>query len=71
MLRFRSLTAKFVFMGSIMLVFIAAYINATDIFTHHMEGESKRINLAGKERMLFVNAARHLTEISGRIDDRN
>ncbi len=35
-------------MGSIMLAFIAAYITATYIFTHHMEGEAVRINLAGR-----------------------
>ncbi|MBI4685091.1 MAG: GAF domain-containing protein [Nitrospirae bacterium] len=55
MLRFRSLTAKFVFIGSIMLVFIAAYITATYIFTHYMKGEAKRINLAGRERMLTLS----------------
>ena len=42
-------------MGSIMLAFIAVYITATYIFTHHMEGEAKRINLAGRERMLTLS----------------
>ena len=54
MFKFKSLTAKFVFMGSIMLAFIAAYITATYVFTHHMEGEAKRINLARRERMLTI-----------------
>ncbi len=36
MLKFKSLTAKFIFMGSIMLAFIAAYITAIYIFTHHI-----------------------------------
>ncbi len=53
MLRFRSLTAKFIFISSIMLAFIAAYITAGYIFTHHMKGEAVRINLAGRERMLM------------------
>lgn len=51
MLKFKSLTAKFVFMGSIMLIFIGSYITSTYIFTHYIEGEAKRINLAGRERM--------------------
>ena len=54
MLKFRSLTAKFVFIDSIAFAFIAAYIAATYVFTHHMEGEAKRINLARRERMLTI-----------------
>lgn len=54
MFRFRSLTAKFIFIGSILLAFIAAYITAGYIFTHHMQGEAERINLAGRERMLTL-----------------
>jgi len=64
MFRFRSLTAKFIFMGIIVLASIAAYITATYVFTHHMEGEAKRINLAGRERMIVVEVAKHLLEIA-------
>ncbi|MBI4690518.1 MAG: PAS domain-containing protein [Nitrospirae bacterium] len=64
MFLFKSLTAKFIFMGMIMLAFIASYITATYTFTHHMKGESKRINLAGRERMLLVEIAKHLLEIA-------
>lgn len=64
MFNFRSLTAKFVFIGCIMLAYIAAYITVTYHFTHYMRGEARRINLTGKERMLVVETAKHLLEIS-------
>ncbi|MCL4475618.1 MAG: ATP-binding protein [Nitrospirae bacterium] len=53
MLRFKSLTAKFIFISFIMLAFLAVYISAGYIFTHHIDGEARRINLAGRERMLM------------------
>ena len=53
MLRFKSLTAKFIFISFIMLAFLAVYITAGYIFTHHIDGEARRINLAGRERMLM------------------
>lgn len=50
MLKFKSLTAKLIFMGIIMLSFIAIYITATFIFTHQISDNSLRINLAGSLR---------------------
>lgn len=50
MLKFKSLTAKLIFMGIIMLSFIAIYITATFIFTNQISDNSLRINLAGSLR---------------------
>lgn len=50
MLKFKSLTAKLIFMGIIMLSFIAIYITATFIFTNQLNDNSLRINLAGSLR---------------------
>jgi signal transduction histidine kinase/nitrate/nitrite-specific signal transduction histidine kinase len=50
MLKFKSLTAKFIFISSIMVTFLAIYVAAGFIFTHHMKGEAARINLAGQLR---------------------
>jgi signal transduction histidine kinase len=55
MFRFKSLTSKFIFLGIALLAFIAIYITATYIFTHHMKGEAARINLAGRQRMLTLS----------------
>ena len=63
MFKFRSLTAKFIFMGCIVLTFFVAYITAVYIFTHHLTGEANRINLAGRERMQYVDFARHMLEL--------
>ncbi len=57
MLKLPSLTTKFIFISIIMLIFIALYITAGYIFTHEMEGEARRINLSGRERMLTFNMA--------------
>ncbi|MEK6693011.1 MAG: GAF domain-containing protein [Nitrospirota bacterium] len=64
MFRFRSITSKFIFISAILLSFLTAFVIASFIFTRHMEGEAKRINLAGKERMLTIDIARHLSAIA-------
>ena len=48
--KFKSLTAKFILMGSVMLTFLAIYIASGYIFTHHISDEGTRINLAGSLR---------------------
>lgn len=55
MFRFRSLTAKLIFMGAIMLVFLTIYIAAGFIFTHHISDEGTRINFAGQLRYRFFD----------------
>lgn len=54
MLSLRSITKRFILIGAVMLIFFVIYIYAGYRFTHHMDGEARKINLAGKERMLMV-----------------
>ncbi len=55
MLKFKSLTAKFILIGAIMVTFVTAYITASYVFTHHMKGDAARINIAGRQRALIVS----------------
>ncbi|TAN43918.1 MAG: PAS domain S-box protein [Nitrospirae bacterium] len=57
MLKFRSLTAKFIFISLIMIAFFAAFVIATYVFSHHIDDEAKRLNLAGRQRMLLATLA--------------
>ena len=50
MFKFKSLTAKFIFISSIMLTFLSAFVFASYLFTHHIKGEAEKINLAGQLR---------------------
>jgi|GEM_PF-4763754 len=61
---FKSLTAKVVFLGAMVLGSFVAYISATYLFTHHMRGEARRMNLAGTQRMLTIDMGRHMLEIA-------
>lgn len=60
MAAFRSLTSKYIFLSSIIILFFAGYALAGFIFTHYMEGDAKKINIAGRERMLTYKIASHL-----------
>ncbi|MEK6775380.1 MAG: type IV pili methyl-accepting chemotaxis transducer N-terminal domain-containing protein [bacterium] len=53
--KFRSITAKFIFISSIILTFLAGYIYADIIFTHHIKGAAAGINVAGRQRMLILS----------------
>ncbi|MDI6745341.1 MAG: hypothetical protein QMD07_08200 [Thermodesulfovibrionales bacterium] len=64
MFKFKSITAKFIFISGIMLAFLAVYIYADFRFTQHMKGEARRMNLISRERMLSIDIARHLFEIA-------
>ena len=64
MLKFKSISAKFFFIGLIMLAFIGVYLYADFAFTQHMKGGARKINLIGRERMLSIDIARHLFEIA-------
>ena len=55
MLKFKSLTAKFIFISSIMVTFLAVYVYAGFVFTHHIKDEATRINVAGRQRMLTLS----------------
>ncbi|MDP2279588.1 MAG: HAMP domain-containing protein, partial [Nitrospirota bacterium] len=54
MLKFKSLTAKFIFISLIMVAVLAVYFYEDFRFTHHMKGEAVRINIAGRQRMLAM-----------------
>ena len=55
MFKFKSLTAKFIFISSIMVTFLAVYVYAGFVFTHHIKDEATRINVAGRQRMLSLS----------------
>ena len=48
--RFKSLTAKFIFVSVTVVIFLAIYVYAGFVFTRHMKGEAARINLTGQLR---------------------
>ena len=54
MLRFKSLTAKFIFISSIIVAVLAVYFYVDFRFTHHIKGEAARINIAGRQRVLAM-----------------
>lgn len=64
MLRIKSLAVKFVFMGGLLLAFISVYVAAGYVFTHHIRDEAKRINLAGRQRMLTKTMAYNVRALS-------
>jgi len=63
--RFKSLTSKFIFVSIIMLSFLIVYLYASFSFTHLIDGEARRINLAGRERMLTFDITSHMHFITG------
>jgi len=65
MLKFKSLTAKFIFISLIMIAVLAVYFYADFRFTHHMKGEATRINIAGRQRMLTVKM---MSSVKGMLD---
>ncbi len=52
MRRVKSITTKYTFLGLIALGLIASFISLSFWFTNRIKGDAKRINLAGKQRML-------------------
>ncbi|MEW6456090.1 MAG: hypothetical protein AB1410_05165 [Acidobacteriota bacterium] len=63
-MKLKSITTKFIFIGILTLTFIAIYITTGYIFTHHIEGEARKINLAGRERMLTLRITFHLHRLT-------
>ncbi len=64
---FRSLTAKYIFISSVTLIFFISYSVAGFVFTHFLEGDAKKINLAGRERMLTLDFTSHLHFITNSL----
>ncbi len=56
---FRSLTSRYIFISLILLSCIGVYIYAGFLFTQHLKGDERKMNLAGKERALTLNMAFH------------
>jgi signal transduction histidine kinase len=50
MIRFKSITTKFILIGLIMIFFTTAYLFWDYRFTQHIKGEATRINIAGQMR---------------------
>lgn len=48
-----------------MLLFLTAYLYASFSFTYLIDGEARRINLAGRERMLTFDITSHMHFITG------
>lgn len=55
MFKFRTLTAKFIFISLLVAAVFSIYSYADFRFTHHIKGESARINIAGRQRMLTLS----------------
>lgn len=59
MFKLKSLSTKYTILSLILLTFIVVYVLAGFVFTQHMKGESRRINLAGRERMNILHMSLH------------
>lgn len=62
MLRLR-LTGKFILIGTLTLLFFIIFITISYNFTHHIKDEAKKINLAGRQRMLLQTMSYHLSAL--------
>lgn len=60
MVKLRSLAAKYLFVSAVVILFFSVYSLAGFVFTYYMEGDAKKINLAGRTRMLTYKIASHL-----------
>lgn len=55
----RSITAKYLLISLILLICVGVYIYGGFLFTRHLKGDQRIINLAGRERMLTLAMAFH------------
>jgi PAS domain S-box-containing protein len=67
---FKSLTAKCIFISLIILSFIAILLYTSFRFTHHIEGEAAKINLAGEMRFRSFEMAWLAQKIVERIHEK-
>lgn len=56
---FRSITKKYILISLVLLACIGGYEYAGVVFTRHLKGNERMINLAGRERMLTLTMAFH------------
>jgi nitrate/nitrite-specific signal transduction histidine kinase len=54
---FRSLTTKYIFLGLVILGLIISFTALSFWFTNHIKNDARRINLAGRQRMLNFEMA--------------
>jgi len=54
-IKFGSLTAKFLIIGGLLLLSLTIYIVMDSILVRHISYEARRINLAGRQRMLSLS----------------
>jgi PAS domain S-box-containing protein len=55
-----SLTARYIALSLIILAFIAGLTGSTFLLTAHMEGEARKINLTGRQRMHVLHIAPYM-----------
>lgn len=60
-----SLKARYLFLSILILSFFALLLFATFQLTRHAKGESRKVNLAGRQRMLLLSIASHLHFLTG------
>ena len=58
-----SLTYKYVVMSLIIVVLSGCVVGFSFLVTHHMKGEARKINLAGRQRMLILHVAMGVHEL--------
>ena len=68
---FKSLAAKYLFVSAIFLLLIGSFISRDFFFTQYMKGDARRVNLAGRERMLTYKIASHMHFITASLASPN
>lgn len=62
-----SLNAKYLLLSMLILAFFTLLVVATFQLTRHAQGESRKMNLAGRQRMQLFDIASHLHFLSGAL----
>ncbi len=65
MVIFRTLGRKYTFISLLFLVFFTTYLVASFLFINYMSGDARKINIAGRQRMLTLDLSSHLHFITG------
>jgi nitrate/nitrite-specific signal transduction histidine kinase len=64
-----SLSARYLFLSTLILAFFTILVSATFQLTEQAQGESRKVNLAGRQRMQFYRLAAHLHFLTGAFPD--
>jgi nitrate/nitrite-specific signal transduction histidine kinase len=65
----RSIITKYIVLGLIILTLIASFTILSFWFTNRIKGDARRINLAGRERMLSFQIAWLLSQAMNEKDE--